>query len=182
MTINRRSRTNCAALHVVKKAGDVSHAVLEDRGEICGNVNKGTKYGSAVEVQQGTCSFTMNGGKITGNKGPMGAIQVHKGDARFIMNGGTVTENEAIGNVVAEAGVYLSDTDFPSAELKAGTLQSITVGSKVRSRLEKGNVYLADGFRLLSGKIAMEQGPKTVAPAGARSSSWVMPAPRASRS
>ena len=155
--------TNCAALYIVTNGG-VSQAVLEDGGEICGNVNNGTKYGSAVEVQQGTCSFTMNGGKITGNKGPMGTIQVHKGDARFIMNGGTVTENEAIGSVVAEAGVYLSDTDFPSAELKAGTLQSITVGSKVRSRLEKGNVYLADGFRLLSGKIAMEQGPKTVAP------------------
>ena len=70
------SGLNAAALYIVVNGGD-SHATLEPGGEICNNTNKGNKYGAAVELQQGSCSFTMNGGTISGNSGPCGAVQVH---------------------------------------------------------------------------------------------------------
>ena len=89
---------NCAALFIVTN-GDPSHATLEDGGEICYNINQGQKYGAAIEVQQGISSFTMNGGKIIGNKGPLGAIQVHKDNASFVMNGGSISNNQNAGIV-----------------------------------------------------------------------------------
>lgn len=93
-----KSGDNCAALYIVTN-GESSHATLEDGGEICYNINQGQKYGAAIEVQQGRSSFTMNGGKIIGNKGPLGAIQVHKGDASFVMNGGSISNNQNAGIV-----------------------------------------------------------------------------------
>ena len=41
----------------------------------------------------------MNGGKIIGNKGPLGAIQVHKDNASFVMNGGSISNNQNAGIV-----------------------------------------------------------------------------------
>ena len=152
---------NCAAVFIVKN-GDSSQATLEAGGEICNNINRGSKYGAAVEVQQGDCSFTMNGGRIAGNQGPLGAIHVHKGSARFVMNGGVVTENRAA-NPGGEAGI-LVESGTPVVELNAGTAQSMTLAKKVVTQTDKGNIYISDDFAWESGYVAMEQDNKTVAP------------------
>ena len=156
------SSDNCAALFIVTN-GDSSRATLEDGGEICNNTNNGSKYGAAVELQQGECSFTMNGGKITGNKGPLGAIQVHKGSAKLIMNGGEVTGNTS-STTDGEAGIYV-ENGKPTAELNGGKAQSITLAKDVSAEIGKGNIYISDRFNLESGYVTMIQDSKTVTPA-----------------
>lgn len=155
------STDNCAALYIVTN-GNSSHAILETGGEICNNSNGGSKYGAAVEVQQGDCSFTMNGGKVVGNSGPLGAIQVHKGSAKFIMNGGELTGN--ISTTDGETGVYI-ENGTPTAELNAGKAQSITLVKNVSSQMDMGHVYISDHFDLESGLMTMTQDAKTVTPA-----------------
>lgn len=160
--INDNTSTgNCAALYIVTN-GNSSHAILETGGEICNNSNGGSKYGAAVEVQQGDCSFTMNGGKVVGNSGPLGAIQVHKGSAKFIMNGGELTGN--ISTTDGETGVYI-ENGTPTAELNAGKAQSITLVKNVSSQMDMGHVYISDRFDLESGFVTMTQNAKTVTPA-----------------
>ena len=155
------SGQNAAALYIVTNGGD-SHATLEPGGEICNNTNNGSKYGAAVELQQGSCSFTMNGGTISGNSGPCGAVQVHKGSAKFIMNGGKVTGNTS--TTRGEAGIYVED-GTPTVELKAGKAQSVTLAKNVSASPSKGHVYISDRFDLESGLVAMVQDAKTVTPA-----------------
>lgn len=155
------STDNCAALYIVTN-GNSSHAILETGGEICNNSNGGSKYGAAVEVQQRDCSFTMNGGKVVGNSGPLGAIQVHKGSAKFIMNGGELTGN--ISTTDGETGVYI-ENGTPTAELNAGKAQSITLVKNVSSQMDMGHVYISDHFDLESGLMTMTQDAKTVTPA-----------------
>ena len=161
---NNTSSSKCAALFIVTN-GDSSHATLEDGGEICNNTNNGDKYGAAVELQQGECSFTMNGGKITGNNGPLGAIQVHKGSAKLIMNGGEVTGNTS-STTDGEAGIYV-ENGKPTAELKGGKAQSITLAKDVSAEIGQGNIYISDRFDLESGHVTMIQDSKTVTPAPA---------------
>lgn len=162
---DNESTGNCAAVYIVTNGG-ASHATLEAGGEICGNINGGVKYGAAVDLQQDTCSFTMNGGKITGNKGPLGAVQIHKGQATLIMNGGEISGNELSektdGN--ADANVYLNN-DKPKAILNAGILQSITIAHDVSSTLANGNIYISDQFNLLGGNVKMLKDNKTLTPA-----------------
>ena len=160
--INDNTSTDkCAALYIVTN-GNSSHATLEPGGEICNNTNKGDKYGAAVELQQGNCSFTMNGGTISGNSGPCGAIQVHKKSARFIMNGGEVTGNTS--TTRKEAGIYVA-YETPTVELNAGKAQSITLAADVSTLPSKGHVYISDRFDLESGLVTMTQDTKTVTPA-----------------
>lgn len=162
---DNESTGNCAAVFVVTNGG-ASHATLEAGGEICGNINGGEKYGAAVDLQQDVCSFTMNGGKITGNKGPLGAVQIHKNQAALIMNGGEISGNvlseKPNGN--ADANVYLNGGE-PKAILNAGILQSITIAHNVRSTLANGNVYISDQFNLLGGNVKMLKDNKTLTPA-----------------
>lgn len=164
---DNESSGNCAAVFVVTNGG-TSHATLEAGGEICGNINGGEKYGAAVDLQQDTCSFTMNGGKISGNKGPLGAVQIHKGQATLIMNGGEISGNELSektdGNADTDANVYLNK-DEPKAILNAGILQSITIAHDVRSTLANGNIYISDQFNLLGGNVKMLKDNKTLTPA-----------------
>ena len=155
------SGKNAAALFIAPNGGD-SHATLELGGEICNNTNNGSKYGAAVELQQGNCSFTMNGGTISGNSGPCGAVQVHKGSAKFIMNGGEVTGNTS--TTGGEAGIYV-ENGTPTVELNAGKAQSVTLAANVSASPSKGHVYIADRFDLESGLVAMTQNTKTVTPA-----------------
>ena len=160
--INDNTSTDkCAALYIVTN-GNSSHATLEPGGEICNNTNNGDKYGAAVELQQGSCSFTMNGGTISGNSGPCGAIQVHKESARFIMNGGEVTGNTS--TTRKEAGIYVA-YETPTVELNAGKAQSITLAADVSTAPSKGHVYISDRFDLESGLVTMTQDTKTVTPA-----------------
>ena len=160
--INDNTSTgNCAALYIVTN-GAASHATLEPGGEICNNTNNGSKYGAAVELQQGNCSFTMNGGTISGNSGPCGAVQVHKDSAKFIMNGGEVTGNTS--KTGKEAGIYV-EYKTPTVELKAGKAQSVTLAANVSASPSKGHVYIADRFDLESGLVTMTQNTKTVTPA-----------------
>ena len=162
---DNESTGNCAAVFVVTNGG-ASHATLEAGGEICGNINGGEKYGAAVDLQQDVCSFTMNGGKISGNKGPLGAVQIHKGQAALIMNGGEISGNvlseKAIGN--PDANVYLNEKE-PKAILNAGILQSITIDHSVNSTLANGNIYISDQFNLLGGNVKMLKDNKTLTPA-----------------
>lgn len=155
------SGKNAAALFIAPNGGD-SHATLELGGEICNNTNNGSKYGAAVELQQGNCSFTMNGGTISGNSGPCGAVQVHKGSAKFIMNGGEVTGNTS--TTGGEAGIYV-ENGTPTVELNAGKAQSVTLAANVSASPSKGHVFIADRFDLESGLVAMTQNTKTVTPA-----------------
>ena len=155
------SGKNAAALFIVNN-GPASHATLEQGGEICNNTNGGSKYGAAVELQQDSCSFTMNGGTISGNSGPCGAVQVRKGSAKFIMNGGKVTGNTS--TTRGEAGIYVED-GTPTVELKAGKAQSVTLAKNVSASPSKGHVYISDRFDLESGLVAMVQDAKTVTPA-----------------
>lgn len=148
-------------LYIVVNGGD-SHATLEPGGEICNNTNKGNKYGAAVELQQGSCSFTMNGGTISGNSGPCGAVQVHKGSAKFIMNGGEVTGNTS--KTGKEAGIYV-EYETPTVELNAGKAQSVTLAANVSALPSKGHIYISDRFDLESGLVTMTQDTKTVTPA-----------------
>ena len=160
--INDNTSTgNCAALFIVTN-GAASHATLEPGGEICSNTNGGSKYGAAVELQQGSCSFTMNGGTISGNKGPCGAVQVHKDSAKFIMNGGEVTGNTS--TTGGEAGIYV-EAKTPTVELNAGKAQSVTLAANVSASPSKGHVYISDRFDLESGLVDMVQDAKTVTPA-----------------
>lgn len=155
------SGLNAAALYIVVNGGD-SHATLEPGGEICNNTNKGNKYGAAVELQQGSCSFTMNGGTISGISGPCGAVQVHKGSAKFIMNGGEVTGNTS--KTGKEAGIYV-EYETPTVELNAGKAQSVTLAANVSALPSKGHIYISDRFDLESGLVTMTQDTKTVTPA-----------------
>ena len=155
------SGKNAAALFIALNGGD-SHATLELGGEICNNINNGSKYGAAVELQQGSCSFTMNGGTISRNSGPCGAVQVHKDSAKFIMNGGEVTGNTSTTD--KEAGIYV-EAGTPTVELNAGKAQSITLAASVSALPSKGHVYIADRFDLESGLVTMTQDAKTVTPA-----------------
>lgn len=155
------STGNCAALYIVTN-GDSSHATLEQGGEICNNINNGIKYGAAVELQQGSCSFTMNGGTISGNSGPCGAVQVHKDSAKFTMNGGEVTGNTS--TTGGEAGIYV-EYKTPTVELNAGKAQSVTLAADVSTAPSKGHVYISDRFDLESGLVTMTQDTKTVTPA-----------------
>ena len=155
------SGKNAAALFIAPNGGD-SHATLEQGGEICNNTNSGSKYGAAVELQQGSCSFTMNGGTISGNSGPCGAVQVHKGSAKFIMNDGEVTGNTS--TTGGEAGIYV-ENGTPTVELNAGKAQSVTLAANVSASPSKGHVYIADRFDLESGLVTMTQNTKTVTPA-----------------
>lgn len=158
---NNTSTGNCAALYIVTN-GDSSHATLEQGGEICNNTNNGIKYGAAVELQQGSCSFTMNGGTISGNSGPCGAVQVHKDSAKFTMNGGEVTGNTS--TTGKEAGIYV-EYKTPTVELNAGKAQSVTLAADVSTAPSKGHVYISDRFDLESGLVTMTQDTKTVTPA-----------------
>jgi uncharacterized repeat protein (TIGR02543 family) len=155
------STDNCAALFIVTNGG-ASHATLEPGGEICSNTNGGSKYGAAVELQQGSCSFTMNGGTISGNSGPCGAVQVHKDSAKFTMNGGEVTGNTS--TTGGEAGIYV-EYKTPTVELNAGKAQSVTLAANVSASPSKGHIYISDRFDLESGLVDMVQDAKTVTPA-----------------
>ena len=160
--INDNTSTgNCAALFIVTN-GAASHATLEPGGEICNNTNGGSKYGAAVELQQGNCSFTMNGGTISGNSGPCGAVQVHKDSAKFIMNSGEVTGNTS--TTGGEAGIYV-EAKTPTVELNAGKAQSVTLAANVFASPSKGHIYISDRFDLESGLVDMVQDAKTVTPA-----------------
>ena len=158
---NNTSTDKCAALYIVTN-GNSSHATLEPGGEICSNTNGGSKYGAAVELQQGSCSFTMNGGTISGNSGPCGAVQVHKDSAKFIMNSGEVTGNTS--TTGGEAGIYV-EAKTPTVELNAGKAQSVTLAANVSASPSKGHIYISDRFDLESGLVDMVQDAKTVTPA-----------------
>lgn len=158
---NNTSTDKCAALYIVTN-GNSFHATLEPGGEICSNTNGGSKYGAAVELQQGSCSFTMNGGTISGNSGPCGAVQVHKDSAKFIMNSGEVTGNTS--TTGGEAGIYV-EAKTPTVELNAGKAQSVTLAANVSASPSKGHIYISDRFDLESGLVDMVQDAKTVTPA-----------------
>lgn len=150
------------AVYVVTNGGS-SHVYMYNGAEITGNTSSG-KYG-VIEVQQGECSFTMNGGLISGNKAKAGAVQIRKDSAKFVMNAGSIVDNELLTSGTGDAGVYLTGSADITAELNGGTLQSIAVDKDVIGKSARGHVYIADDFVLQSGHVTMRQDSKTIAPA-----------------
>ena len=158
-----KNEAPCGAIYIVTNGGN-SYGVLYDDAEITENTSTG-KYG-VVEVQQGNCTFTMNGGLISGNKAKAGAVQVRKGTAKFIMNGGSITNNELLEGGTGDAGVYLTEGGSLTAELNGGTLQSITADTTLVGKNLNGYSKIAEGFNLLSGYVSLRKDNKTVAPVG----------------
>ena len=151
------------AIYVVTNGGD-SHAYLYDGAEIINNISTG-KYG-VIEVQQGNCSFTMNGGTISGNKAKSGAVQLRKGNAKIIINGGYIINNELLDGGNGDAGVFVTEGTNLTVELNGGTLQSITVDPQVIGKKENGHIEVDSGFNLQSGCIQMRQDNKAIFPDG----------------
>ena len=150
------------AIYVVTN-GNSSFASLYDGAEITGNTSTG-KYG-VIEVQQGDCTLTMNGGTISGNKAKAGTIQLRKDRAKFIMNGGSITNNELLEGGTGDAGVFLTGSANLTVELNSGILQSIAVDKGVKGKTANGYVRITEGFNLQTGCVTMRQDSKSVAPA-----------------
>ena len=151
------------AIFVVTNGGD-SHAYLYDSAEIINNISTG-KYG-VIEVQQGNCSFTMNGGTISGNKAKAGAVQLRKDNAKIIINGGYIINNELLDGGNGDAGVFVTGGTNLTVELNGGTLQSITVDTPVIGKKENGHIEVDSGFNLQSGCIQMRQYNEAIFPDG----------------
>ncbi|MGN1334191.1 MAG: hypothetical protein ACI4U1_03660 [Anaerovoracaceae bacterium] len=157
------NKAPAGALYIVTNGGS-SYGYLYDGAEIINNEST-DKYG-VVEVQQGDCTFTMNGGTISGNKAAKaGAIQVRKGNAKFIMNGGVVDNNELLAGGTGDAGVFATGSGNLTIELNKGTLQSISIDKDLLGKKSNGHVYIAEGFNLKTGYITTRQdGNKSIAP------------------
>ena len=156
------NKAPAGALYIVTNGGS-SYGYLYDGAEIINNESTG-KYG-VIEVQQGDCTFTMNGGTVSGNKAKAGAIQVRKANAKFIMNGGVVDNNELLPGGTGDAGVYATGSSNLTIELKKGTLQSVSIDTDLFGKKSNGHVYIAEGFNLKTGYLTTRQdGNKSIAP------------------
>lgn len=156
------NKAPAGALYIVTNGGS-SYGYLYDGAEIINNESTG-KYG-VIEVQQGDCTFTMNGGTVSGNKAKAGAIQVRKANAKFIMNGGVVDNNELLAGGTGDAGVYATEGSNLTIELKKGTLQSVSIDTGLLGKKSNGHVYIAEGFNLKTGYLTTRQdGNKIIAP------------------
>ena len=156
------NKAPAGALYIVTNGGS-SYGYLYDGAEIINNESTG-KYG-VIEVQQGDCTFTMNGGTVSGNKAKAGAIQVRKANAKFIMNGGVVDNNELLPGGTGDAGVYATGSSNLTIELKKGTLQSVSIDTDLLGKKSNGHVYIAEGFNLKTGYLTTRQdGNKSIAP------------------
>lgn len=157
------NKAPAGALFIVTN-GESSYGYLYDGAEVINNESTG-KYG-VIEVQQGECTFTMNGGTISGNKAAKaGAIQVRKGNAKFIMNGGVVDNNELLTGGTGDAGVYATEGGNLTIELNKGTLQSISIDKDLLGKKSNGHVYIAEGFNLKTGYLTTRQDRnKSIAP------------------
>lgn len=156
------NKAPAGALYIVTNGGS-SYGYLYDGAEIINNESTG-KYG-VIEVQQGDCTFTMNGGTVSGNKAKAGAIQVRKANAKFIMNGGVVDNNELLTGGTGDAGVYATEGSNLTIELKKGTLQSVSIDTGLLGKKSNGHVYIAEGFNLKTGYLTTRQdGNKIIAP------------------
>ena len=99
---------------------------MYDGAEVIGN--KSDNDGAGVMVSCGT--FTMNGGKISGNiaKGQAGGVYVRRG-GQFIMNGGEISNNHA---KKYGGGVSFVASDYsgyvPYVALNGGTISGNTMG------------------------------------------------------
>lgn len=148
---------------------------MYDGAEVIGN--KSDNDGAGVMVSCGT--FTMNGGKISGNiaMGQAGGVYVRRG-GRFIMNGGEISNNHA---EKYGGGVSFVASDYsgyvPYVALNGGTITGNTMGdsdSKVSNDLGIASadyshinryLYISDDVTIGNKAVYFETGSKTVTPA-----------------
>lgn len=147
---------------------------MYDGAEVIGN--KSDNDGAGVMVSCGT--FTMNGGKISGNiaKGQAGGVYVRRG-GQFIMNGGEISNNHANkygGGVSFVASDYFGYV--PYVALNGGTISSNTVGdsdTKVSNDLGIASsdyshinryLYISDDVAIGNKAVYFQTNGKTVAP------------------
>ena len=148
---------------------------MYDGAEAIGN--KSVNDGAGVMVSCGT--FTMNGGKISGNiaTGQAGGVYVRRG-GQFIMNGGEISNNHAnkygggVSFVAGDYGGYI-----PYVELNGGTISGNTMGNpdtKVSNDIGIDSsdysyinryLYISDDATIGNKAVYFQTNTKTVTPA-----------------
>ena len=124
--INNNSSSDKSGGIVLANNFPGAKVIMYDGAEVIGN--KSDNDGAGVMVSYGT--FTMNGGKISGNiaMGQAGGVYVRRG-GQFIMNGGEISNNHA--NKYG-GGVSFVASDYsgyvPYVALNGGMISSNTMG------------------------------------------------------
>ena len=124
--INNNSSSDKSGGIVLANNFTGAKVIMYDGAEVIGN--KSVNDGAGVMVSCGT--FTMNGGKISGNiaTGQAGGVYVRRG-GQFIMNGGEISNNHAN---KSGGGVSFVASDYsgyvPYVALNGGMISSNTMG------------------------------------------------------
>nr|MCR4670744.1 Ig-like domain-containing protein [Saccharofermentans sp.] len=131
---------------------EMNGGVIKDNGK--GNYGEAdVYYGGGVYVGS-NCTFTMNGGTISGNSASQNGggvyIQTYNGTgANFVLNGGTITDNTG-------AGIYIPNTN---SVLTLGGSDIITVTGNKDASGNDENVYLATNAHI-GFNSALKEGSK----------------------
>ena len=144
---------------------------MYDKAEINGNSSQND--GAGVMVSCGT--FTMHGGKISGNKatGMGGGVYIRRG-GQFIMNGGEICGNKSDtigGGISLEAGDY--NSWVPRVQLNAGKVSGNTMNGNSNDLAitdkEYGHIdrylYISGDMELGNHAVYFKNDAKTVTPA-----------------
>ena len=173
--INNNSSSDKSGGIVLANNFPGAKVIMYDGAEVIGN--KSDNDGAGVMVSYGT--FTMNGGKISGNiaMGQAGGVYVRRG-GQFIMNGGEISNNHANkygGGVSFVASDYFGYV--PYVALNGGMISSNTMGdsdTKVSNDLGIASsdyshinryLYISDDVTIGNKAIYFEKDTKTVTPA-----------------
>lgn len=144
---------------------------MYDKAEINGNSSQND--GAGVMVSCGT--FTMHGGKISGNKatGMGGGVYIRRG-GQFIMNGGEICGNKSDtigGGISLEAGDY--NSWVPRVQLNAGKVSGNTMNGNSNDLAitdkEYGHIdrylYISNDATIGNKAVYFQTNTKTVTPA-----------------
>ena len=144
---------------------------MYDKAEINGNSSQND--GAGVMVSCGT--FTMHGGKISGNKatGMGGGVYIRRG-GQFIMNGGEICGNKSDtigGGISLEAGDY--NSWVPRVQLNAGKVSGNTMNGNSNDLAitdkEYGHIdrylYISNDATIGNKAVYFQTNSKTVTPA-----------------
>lgn len=173
--INNNSSSDKSGGIVLANNFPGAKVIMYDGAEVIGN--KSDNDGAGVMVSYGT--FTMNGGKISGNiaMGQAGGVYVRRG-GQFIMNGGEISNNHANkygGGVSFVASDYFGYV--PYVALNGGMISSNTMGdsdTKVSNDLGIASsdyshinryLYISDDVTIGNKAVYFQANSKTVTPA-----------------
>lgn len=169
--INNNSSSDKSGGIVLANNFTGAKVIMYDRAEVIGN--KSVNDGAGVMVSCGT--FTMNGGKISGNiaTGQAGGVYVRRG-GQFIMNGGEISNNHANkygGGISFEASDWGSW--IPCVRLNAGKVSGNTMNGNSNDLAitdkEYGHIdrylYISGDMELGNNAVYFKNDAKTVTPA-----------------